>query len=69
MGHSGSGGLERRTLDIAGVRRTYWLARGPGTDGQSGWLPLLIVLHGSGTSGRDVATTFTGWPPEGRLPG
>ena len=29
MGHGGSGGLERRTLDVAGVRRTYWLARGP----------------------------------------
>ena len=26
----------------------------------SGRAPLLIVLHGSGTSGRDVATTFTG---------
>jgi len=69
MGHSGSGGLERRTLDVAGVRRTYWLARGPGTDGQSERLPLLIVLHGSGTSGRDVATTSTGLATRGPAAG
>jgi len=41
--------LEYATLDVAGVRRGYWLARGPG--GPSG--TLLVVLHGSGTSGRD----------------
>lgn len=44
------------------MRRGYWLARGPG--GSSG--TLLMVLHGSGTSGRDMATIFTGlghgWP-------
>ena len=75
MGHSGSGGrggsdgLERRTLDVAGVRRTYWLARGPETHAQSERLPLLIVLHGSGTSGRDVATTSTGLATRGPAAG
>jgi polyhydroxybutyrate depolymerase len=46
--------MERGTLDVAGVRRGYWLAQAPGPGA------LLIVLHGSGMSGRDVATTFTG---------
>jgi polyhydroxybutyrate depolymerase len=55
MGRGGPG-LERGTLDVAGVRRGYWLARGPG--GSPG--TLLVVLHGSGTSGKDVATTCTG---------
>jgi polyhydroxybutyrate depolymerase len=48
------GGMEYRTLDVAGVRRGYWLARAPGADA------LLIVLHGSGATGRDIATMFTG---------
>ena len=48
--------LERRTLDVAGVRRGYWLARGPGEPPGT----LLMVLRGSGTSGEDVATIFTG---------
>jgi poly(3-hydroxybutyrate) depolymerase len=51
----GDAGLEYGTLDVAGVRRGYWLARGPAGPG-----PLLVVLHGSGASGKDVATTFTG---------
>ena len=51
------------------MQRTYWLARGRGTDGQSGRLPLLIVLHGSGTSGQDVATTFTGLASRGPTAG
>src|SRR5579862_1811027 len=50
----GGGDLEYRSLVVAGVRRGYWLARGPAAG------PLLVVLHGSGTSGKDVATTFTG---------
>jgi polyhydroxybutyrate depolymerase len=53
------GGLERGTLDVAGVRRSYWLARGAGEPGADGAPPLLMVLHGSGTSGKDVATVFT----------
>jgi len=58
-------GLEYGTLDVAGVRRGYWLARGPG--GRPG--TLLVVLHGSGTSGRDVATTFTGLATRGPTAG
>ena len=42
----GRGDLEYRSLDVAGVRRGYWLARGPDAAG-----PLLMVLHGSGMSG------------------
>jgi hypothetical protein len=53
----GRGDLEYRSLDVAGVRRGYWLARGPDAAG-----PLLMVLHGSGMSGKAVATTFPGWP-------
>ena len=48
-------GLEHLEIQVAGVRRDYWLARGPQPPG-----PLLIMLHGSGTTGRDAATTFTG---------
>jgi hypothetical protein len=50
----GGGDLEYRSLEVAGVRRGYWLARGPAAG------PLLVALHGSGTSGKDMATTFTG---------
>jgi polyhydroxybutyrate depolymerase len=55
-GSESGGGLERGTLEVAGMRRTYWLARGPMGAGT----PLLMVLHGSGTSGKDVATMFSG---------
>jgi poly(3-hydroxybutyrate) depolymerase len=55
VGRGEASGLEYATLDVAGVRRGYWLARGPG--GPSG--TLLVMLHGSGTSGKDVATIFT----------
>jgi polyhydroxybutyrate depolymerase len=60
-------GLERGTLDVAGVRRSYWLARGPDT--ADGTAPLLVMLHGSGTTGRDVATTFTGLATRGPAAG
>lgn len=69
VGRGEAGGLERLALDVAGARRTYWLARAQGStglegaeglEGVEGTTPLLIMLHGSGTSGRDVATTFTG---------
>ncbi|HEV3293268.1 MAG TPA: hypothetical protein VG123_30185 [Streptosporangiaceae bacterium] len=60
----GRGELEYRSLDVAGVRRGYWLATGPDAGG-----PLLMVLHGSGISGKDVATTFPGWRPGARRPG
>lgn len=66
---NGTSGMERGTLDVAGVRRSYWLARGPGAvdgpDGLNGAAPLLVVLHGSGMSGRDVATAFTGLATRG----
>jgi polyhydroxybutyrate depolymerase len=60
------GGMERGTLEVAGVRRGYWLARAPGA-GAAG--PLLIVLHGLGMTGRDVATTFTGLATRGPAAG
>ncbi len=50
---------------MAGVQRGYWLARGP--EGLSG--PLLMVLHGSGTNGKDVATLFTGLATRGPAAG
>ena len=59
-----AGVLEAGVLDVAGVRRTYWLARGPGERA-----PLLMMLPGSGTSGRDVATTFTGLATRGPAAG
>jgi len=60
MGLGGSDGLERGTLEVAGVSRSYWLARGAGEPGADGQPPLLMVLHGSGTGGKHVATVFTG---------
>ena len=61
MGH---GDLEYRSLDVAGVRRGYWLARGPDAAG-----PLLVVRHGSGMNGRAVATTFSGLATRGPAAG
>jgi polyhydroxybutyrate depolymerase len=60
----GDEGLQYGTLDVAGVRRGYWLAPGstdPGT--------LLVVLHGSGTSGKGVATVVTGLATRGPAAG
>ena len=59
-GRSGAESLEYRTLDVAGVRRGYWVARAPDGDGAPGAGALLVVLHGSGISGKDVATVFSG---------
>ncbi len=53
MGTRRDGGMEHGTLDVARIRRGYWVARAPGAG------PLLVVLHGSGTTGRDIATRFT----------
>jgi polyhydroxybutyrate depolymerase len=65
MGSGGAdGGPERLDLEVAGVRRGYWLARGPQPPGA-----LLIMLHGSGTTGRDVATIFTGLAGRGPAAG
>jgi len=63
------GSLERGTLDAAGVRRSYWLARGAGKPGVDGRPPLLMVLHGSGMTGRDVATAFTALAARGPAAG
>jgi polyhydroxybutyrate depolymerase len=52
--------MERGTLEVAGVERGYWLARAEAARG-----PLLMVLHGSGTSGRDIATLFSGLATRG----
>lgn len=70
MGRDG-GELEHATLDVAGVQRGYWLARG--LEGQPGPgkppRPLLMVLHGSGTDGRSIATRFTGLAARGPAAG
>jgi len=55
--------MEHGVLDVAGVRRTYWLARGPQEPG-----PLLMMLPGSGMSGRNAAT-FTGLATRGPTAG
>jgi poly(3-hydroxybutyrate) depolymerase len=40
--------LEGGSIEVAGVRRTYWVARAPRVPRQPPGVPLLIVLHGSG---------------------
>jgi len=55
----GSGELEQGAIEVAGVRRTYWVARAPRRPGRRAAAPLLIVLHGSGMDGRSMAC-FTG---------
>ncbi|HUN32036.1 MAG TPA: hypothetical protein VMU95_08440 [Trebonia sp.] len=59
------GQLERRELTISGVPRTYWLAR-PRPASAPG--PLLIVLHGSGMTGK-VMAKFTGLATRGPAAG
>jgi polyhydroxybutyrate depolymerase len=61
-------GLEQGSIDVAGVRRTYWLARAPLQQGQRAHAPLLIVLHGSGMNGRNMAS-FTGLAVRGPAAG
>jgi polyhydroxybutyrate depolymerase len=51
MAPHGGSELERGEIDVAGVRRSYWLARAPRWPGQPA-PPLLIALHGSGMDGR-----------------
>lgn len=66
------GNLEQREMTIAGVRRGYWLARAqspsPARRGGPGRAPLLIVLHGSGMTGRAMAR-FTGLATRGPAAG
>jgi polyhydroxybutyrate depolymerase len=58
MGARGGSELDRGEIVVAGVARSYWLARSPRRDGQPP-PPLLIALHGSGMDGRTMAW-FTG---------
>jgi polyhydroxybutyrate depolymerase len=60
--------LEQGWIDVAGVRRSYWLARAPQLPGQRAYPPLLIVLHGSGMNGRSMAR-FTGLAARGPAAG
>jgi poly(3-hydroxybutyrate) depolymerase len=63
----GGGELERGEIEVAGVRRSYWLARAPRGGGQTA-PPLLIALHGSGMDGRAMAW-FTGLAERGPAAG
>lgn len=54
MGARGDSELDRGEIEVAGVRRSYWLARAPRRGGQAA-PPLLIALHGAGTDGRGMA--------------
>ncbi|MFZ2044388.1 MAG: hypothetical protein WAV12_10390 [Trebonia sp.] len=60
-------GLERGSIEVAGVRRTYWAARAPRVPGQPPG-PLLIVLRGSGMDGRAIAR-WTGLAKRGSADG
>lgn len=76
--------LERGTIDVAGIQRTYWLARArraPEADGHQdapvqhgpdgtgrAHAPLLIALHGSGMDGRSMAH-YTGLARRGPAAG
>ncbi len=60
--------LEQGSIDVAGVRRSYWVARAPQMRGQRANAPLLIVLHGSGTNGRTMAR-WTGLAERGTAAG
>ena len=66
-------GLERGSIEVAGVQRTFWLARAPEPGQRAGrrersHAPLLIVLHGSGMDGRNMAR-FTGLAKRGPAAG
>jgi polyhydroxybutyrate depolymerase len=54
MGARGGSELDRGEIEVAGVRRSYWLARAPRRPGQAP-PPLLIALHGSGMDGQGMA--------------
>ena len=67
MGARGGSELDRGEIDVAGVRRSYWLARAPRQTSQTA-PPLLIALHGSGMDGRGMAG-FTGLARRGPAAG
>jgi polyhydroxybutyrate depolymerase len=59
--------IEHGEIDVAGVRRSYWLARAPRRPGQPA-PPLLIALHGSGMDAAGMAS-FTGLAKRGPAAG
>jgi polyhydroxybutyrate depolymerase len=59
--------LEQGEIEVAGVRRSYWLARAPWPSGQAA-PPLLVALHGAGMDGRAMAW-FTGLARRGPAAG
>jgi polyhydroxybutyrate depolymerase len=67
MAARGGSELERGEIDVAGVRRSYWLARAPRQPGQQA-PPLIIALHGTGMDGRAMAS-FTGLVKRGPTAG
>jgi poly(3-hydroxybutyrate) depolymerase len=67
MGARGGSELVRGEIEVAGVRRSYWLARAPRRGGHTA-PPLLIVLHGSGMDGQAMAQ-FTGLARRGPAAG
>jgi polyhydroxybutyrate depolymerase len=67
MAARGGSELERGEIDVAGVRRSYWLARAPRQPGQPA-PPLIIALHGSGMDGRGLAR-LTGLAKRGAAAG
>jgi polyhydroxybutyrate depolymerase len=68
MAARGGSELERGEIEVAGVRRSYWLARAPHLGGYRAAPPLLIALHGSGMDGRAMAW-FTGLAKRGPAAG
>jgi polyhydroxybutyrate depolymerase len=67
MAAYGGSELEHGEIDVAGLRRSYWLARAPRWPGLPA-PPLLIALHGSGMSGQGLAS-FTGLDERGPAAG
>ncbi len=67
MGARGGSELDRGEIGVAGVLRSYWLARAPRQPGQPA-PPLLIALHGSGMDERGMAW-FTGLAKRGPAAG
>ncbi len=67
MGARGGSELDRGEIDVAGIRRSYWLARAPRRPGDAA-PPLLIALHGSGMDGRGMAW-YTGLAERGPAAG